>query len=56
MTQTSDLGYSINLYKMISTYDDEETSRRAGKCLFNALAYNCDFQDAIGMTKLIIKS
>jgi len=22
--------------------------RRAGKCLFNALAYNCDFQDAIG--------
>merc|ERR1712066_342989 len=22
--------------------------RRAGKCLFNSLAYNCDFQDAIG--------
>jgi len=22
--------------------------RRSGKCLFNSLAYNCDFQDAIG--------
>jgi len=22
--------------------------RRASKCLFNSLAYNCDFQDAIG--------
>eukprot|EP00091_Calanus_sinicus_P008055 TRINITY_DN19552_c0_g1_i1.p2 TRINITY_DN19552_c0_g1~~TRINITY_DN19552_c0_g1_i1.p2 ORF type:complete len:121 (-),score=23.14 TRINITY_DN19552_c0_g1_i1:763-1125(-) len=25
-----------------------QRKRRSGKCLFNSLAYNCDFQDAIG--------
>jgi hypothetical protein len=29
--------------------------RRSGKCLFNSLAYNCDFQDAIGKSVDLIK-
>jgi len=30
------------------TEDIFSRKRRNGKCLFNSLAYNCDFQDAIG--------